>query len=605
MEPNLGLQQLNDLLEVRNTLMKCRNVEEVIRDALTKVRQRLHSQVASIFLFSKDGFVERRGINGVDKDGLPIDNTWFQNEKYKPGESFSGKAVPFKLNSVYGEPQWSNSLDIYEMNAESKTAYLEKLGYLKYGISVPLNGSNRTFGTIEVINKVDSNNKVITNNGFCKEDVYWLIIIGMNVATVISSLRKKEKLEIFAQMTQELIKPLSDLEEKYVYDYIAKQLTSSLRPYKACILRIANDAEVLEVVAKNGTNDVSWQERVDEPRDKTLGIVGKVYRTGKTEIVENIEKRKDEYKNLSWIQNNGFKSHACFPLKLEGKTIGTLSIFTSYPYRFYNDNLAFIDKISSLVAAFTERVHMTYELRRLRNECDRERDTILSAARLAGYNNAMQGVLHQYKNEILDFCHILQEIESAGVVRRAEQIINKQITFYKERVVEIQKEFEADELTSININDVIRDVIEYFSLEIREKNTKIVEKYQYGIPNVLLVKAEIKDVIYNLISNAIRAIQKIGRKNGEITISTDIDKSERITYVQISVEDNGIGIRKELSEQIFEKGFTSHRDEGGTGRGLFITRRILSNYGGKILFESTVGKGTKFFVKIPLKRHQA
>lgn len=123
MEPNLGLQQLNDLLEVRNTLMKCRNVEEVIRDALTKVRQRLHSQVASIFLFSKDGFVERRGINGVDKDGLPIDNTWFQNEKYKPGESFSGKAVPFKLNSVYGEPQWSNSLDIYEMNARKQGDY--------------------------------------------------------------------------------------------------------------------------------------------------------------------------------------------------------------------------------------------------------------------------------------------------------------------------------------------------------------------------------------------------------------------------------------------------------------------------------------------------
>jgi GAF domain-containing protein len=201
-----GQQQLDNLLEVRNALLRCRNLPEVIELALEIIHQRLNPQVASIFLISKAGFIERRGIKGTDKNGQPIPSTWFAEERYQPGESFSGKAVASGWDQDYGSPQWSNCLDEYEMQPASKAAYLDKLGYLKYGMSVPLNGADRTFGTLEVLNKIDAQGQIAAE-GFQPEDIYWLTIVGMNVATVISDLRTQNFQTIFARVTQELVKP--------------------------------------------------------------------------------------------------------------------------------------------------------------------------------------------------------------------------------------------------------------------------------------------------------------------------------------------------------------------------------------------------------------
>ncbi|MGB5770840.1 MAG: hypothetical protein WBM32_13385 [Crocosphaera sp.] len=122
--------------------------------ALAEVHKQLKVQVASLFLFSKDGTIKRVGINGIDKEGNWIDNSWFPDEQYAPGESFSGRAVPpYDAESGYGEPQYSNQLE-QEYSMINAYRYKGKLGELKCGISVPLNGSYRTFGTLEVLNKM-------------------------------------------------------------------------------------------------------------------------------------------------------------------------------------------------------------------------------------------------------------------------------------------------------------------------------------------------------------------------------------------------------------------------------------------------------------------
>ncbi len=135
--------------------MACETVEELIQEVLKLVRQKLNSQVASIFLFTKNGVIKRKGINGVDKEGNPIDNSWFPDEEYAPGFSFSGKAIPtYEAESSFGELQWSNDLRQFTMHDQTQVPYLEKLGELECGISVPLNGRYRTFGTLEVLNKL-------------------------------------------------------------------------------------------------------------------------------------------------------------------------------------------------------------------------------------------------------------------------------------------------------------------------------------------------------------------------------------------------------------------------------------------------------------------
>ncbi len=180
--------------------MACQSIDEVVQKALKLVRDKLNCQVASIFLFTKDGVIKRKGINGVDKKGNSIDNSWFSKEQYVPGASFSGKAIPtFKSKSGFGEPQWSNDLlSDFTLDPKTRNPYLEKLGNLKCGISVPLNGKYRTFGTIEVLNKLD-------NNNFAYNDVYWLTHIATSVANYISDFRRKKEVDGFTEITQKFL----------------------------------------------------------------------------------------------------------------------------------------------------------------------------------------------------------------------------------------------------------------------------------------------------------------------------------------------------------------------------------------------------------------
>ena len=117
-------------------------------------------------------------------------------------------------------------------------------------------------------------------------------------------------------------------------------------------------------------------------------------------------------------------------------------------------------------------------------------------------------------------------------------------------------------------------------------------------------EAKIKDVIYNLVDNAIAAIKRAKRKKGQLSVATSIVILNRIQYIEIIIQDNGDGIRSEIQDRIFEQGFTTRGRDGGTGMGLFVANEIIADYGGKISVGSKVGLGTIFKTYIPLKRYQ-
>lgn len=245
---------------------------------------------------------------------------------------------------------------------------------------------------------------------------------------------------------------------------------------------------------------------------------------------------------------------------------------------------------------------MIRDLQQVRQERDEARDKIFSAVNFARGDYFLQGVLHQYKNDLLDCHQILQTILDNKNISKTERIINDKISFIKGKVNTIQANSQPENITAININYVTKQVLQSFSELI---DIEFTSNFNSKIPIIEINEAKIKYIVYNLVTNAIKAIQETNNKTGKIFILTEIITLKRIQYIQITVEDNGIGIRNEWGEKIFEKGFTSSKEQGGTGIGLFVTREIIHNYGGKIEFESTVGKGTKFYIKIPLKRYLA
>ncbi len=115
---------------------------------------------------------------------------------------------------------------------------------------------------------------------------------------------------------------------------------------------------------------------------------------------------------------------------------------------------------------------------------------------------------------------------------------------------------------------------------------------------VMCLAGEMNQVFLNLIVNAAHAIAAKGNDGkGRMTVSTRRNRD----CVEIRVTDTGTGIPEEVRDKIFNPFFTTKEVGKGTGQGLAICRDIVVNkHGGQIFFETEMGKGTTFVVRLPL-----
>jgi signal transduction histidine kinase len=122
-----------------------------------------------------------------------------------------------------------------------------------------------------------------------------------------------------------------------------------------------------------------------------------------------------------------------------------------------------------------------------------------------------------------------------------------------------------------------------------------------GLPPLICRPGDLNQVFLNVILNAAHALEaRLGenpREKGTLTVRTRRDGDG----IVIQVQDTGIGIPQEIREHIFDPFFTTKKVGRGTGQGLAIARSIVvDRHGGTISFESEVGRGTTFTIRLPL-----
>ena len=193
-----------------------------------------------------------------------------------------------------------------------------------------------------------------------------------------------------------------------------------------------------------------------------------------------------------------------------------------------------------------------------------------------------------------------EQRECAEVVQRSAdsllQIINDILDFSK---IEAGKVVMAE--APVNLERVIRDVVELLRPAALEKNIDLLTLYPPSLPRRFLGDAgRLRQVLLNLSGNALKFTPK-----GHVLIQVDVDTSgDDRGLMRVSVEDNGPGIPEHLREVLFEK-FTraddSTRTEGGTGLGLAISKRLVELMGGKIRVEDRPGGGARFVFTLALR----
>jgi PAS domain S-box-containing protein len=273
--------------------------------------------------------------------------------------------------------------------------------------------------------------------------------------------------------------------------------------------------------------------------------------------------------------------------------------------RLYEQLKAASDELQARVQAATAELATQNELLR-RQAIELEQASRLKSQFLANMSHEFRTPL----NAILGYTHMLlqgvagdllpavkrqlQRIDSNG--RHLMTIINEILD-----ITRIEAGKMPMQLSEFNLNELVPEVMTELDPVIARSKLTVTPKLCPELPMVYSDRQKVKQIIVNLLSNALKFTHE-----GGIQITVGYEPADRTAMVLVS--DTGIGISPENHEKIFEDfrqvDDSPSRQYGGTGLGLAICRRLATALGGRISLESTMGKGSTFTLTIPAEAEQ-
>ena len=172
-------------------------------------------------------------------------------------------------------------------------------------------------------------------------------------------------------------------------------------------------------------------------------------------------------------------------------------------------------------------------------------------------------------------------------IRRASVIIENLLQFSR------HSEYERER---VDVEKLIDTTLSLLEKETAMRNISLEKEYA-GVPKVFFSLDSLKQVFLNIIYNAVQAMPN----GGILQIITSRSKDDK--WVNIEFTDNGMGISAENLSHIFTPFFSTKRENGGTGLGLYLSYSIIKREGGDILARSREGMGATFTVRLPIAKN--
>jgi signal transduction histidine kinase len=235
---------------------------------------------------------------------------------------------------------------------------------------------------------------------------------------------------------------------------------------------------------------------------------------------------------------------------------------------------------------------------------------MLQADKLATFGQIAAGLVHELNNpltSIVAYSDYLirhsstpegatsKDPQDVERLRRISESANRMLRFTRELVGYSRPS--SSVVGSVALHRVIDQAVAFCEHVLSAAGVRIERNYGDEMPPVSAVSEQLVQVFVNLLTNASQAAPTDG---GQVVVRTFVDG--QTPRVVVEVEDNGTGIAPEHLQHVFVPFFTTKGDKNGTGLGLSIVKSILESQGGEIRVESEVGKGTRFFIELPLWR---
>lgn len=167
--------------------------------------------------------------------------------------------------------------------------------------------------------------------------------------------------------------------------------------------------------------------------------------------------------------------------------------------------------------------------------------------------------------------------------RRISRIVSNLLAFARQSKIEV---------TRFDLNDLIEQTLILNSNLLRLNKIRIIEDLERNLPLISGSEDQLKQVVMNLVSNAVESMTAAPKKR--LTIRTFSKPDEKA--VELRISDTGSGIPKDTVSKIFEPFFTTKKKGKGVGLGLSVVYGIIREHGGSIFVDSEPGQGTRFTI---------
>lgn len=297
------------------------------------------------------------------------------------------------------------------------------------------------------------------------------------------------------------------------------------------------------------------------------------------------------------------QAELCIPLINKDCLIGFFNLGNRTGRAMYSDaDLALLTTLAQNAAIALDNAMLYEDVRRSRMLM-RRTDRLRSLETIAG------GFAHEVRNPLTS---IKTFVQLAPERKHDDEFIGHFSRIVHEDVLRIERliqeildyaRYMEPKFSLENLNDVVSSCLYFVEVKAESKGITVEKEFARGLPDVMLDRQQIKQVLLNLLINAMEAMSDRG---GRLTVRTrPLYKAGDDGWVQIEVRDTGPGIAPADLDHIFDPFYTTkHQSEEreGTGLGLTIAHQIVQEHHGYIEVESQPGRGTTFFVNLPVRQ---
>jgi len=268
----------------------------------------------------------------------------------------------------------------------------------------------------------------------------------------------------------------------------------------------------------------------------------------------------------------------------------------------------FNEELTKKIEAATSELAKRNEELKLLNEALFESQRQLGQSeKLAALGQVAGTMAHQIGTPLNSISGYIQLILQDGHLQTTDrdrlEIIESQLDRLAESVKNLLSftQQPKPQLRALDVNRVLEDLIHLSEPWLHSRNVRVLSSLSSNVPLVSGDPTHLQTLFLNLISNALDAMPNGGLLMIRTQEIQPQPSSGNGRWLEISITDTGIGITEESKKRIFDPFFTTKKMGEGTGLGLAICDKIIKEHSGRLDVQSEVGKGSTFFVYLPIR----